>query len=102
MYNFIETSIMNNIAIALFVVEIFTYDHIITELLMTVPLITFESAIAGLLNISLKRIYKFEHENVIKYCIALYADMDNPSEYKVKPDFTETLEDYLEINSSLK
>jgi hypothetical protein len=67
MYNFIETAIKNNILIAMFIVEMFTYEHILHELLMTVSLITFETSIAGLVNASIEQVYQNEKENVSKY-----------------------------------
>ena len=67
LYNFIETAIENNIIIALYVAELFTYDHIISEFLMTVPLITFETVIAGLLSTAIKKIYENEEPYIKNY-----------------------------------
>lgn len=47
---FIQTAAVNNIAVSLFITQLFTYDHIITEMLMRVPLITFETSVASLVN----------------------------------------------------
>lgn len=87
MYNFITTSIANNIAIALFTIELFTYPHIITEMLMTVPLITFETAIAGIVTNSLIKLYPYEHLHIQNY---------------LRSTSTQSISDYLSPNKQWK
>ena len=99
MYNFIETAIDNNILIAMFVTELFTYDHIITEMLMTVPLITFETAIAGLVNASVKQLFKHEQDTIDEYCNTLFKEEDS-QDYALRDDYQTILETRLEIDTT--
>jgi hypothetical protein len=98
MYNFIETAIKNNIMIAMFIVEMFTYEHILHELLMTVSLITFETSIAGLVNASIEQVYQNEKENVSKYLSKITKET---SESRVlRSDVQKALETYLEAKEN--
>ena len=65
---------------------------------MTVALVTFESTIAGLLNISLRKLYKFEHENIIRYCKVLYTSGKEDAKYLPNPNIIDALEQFLEVD----
>ena len=65
---------------------------------MTVALVTFESAIAGLLNISLRKVYKFEHDNIIRYCRVLYTSREEDAKYLPNPNVIDALEKFLKVD----
>lgn len=98
-YNFIETAIANNVIIALFVAELFTYEHIVTEMLMKVPLITFETTIATLLNTSVKRLYEFEKDSIADYCKVI-QETDEEGQLKMKSNVKQALKEYLQVSNS--
>lgn len=99
-YNFIETTIKNNVAIAMFVIELFSYDHIIQELLMTVPLITLETSIASLVKTSMVQLYMYEEESISNYVQATLQQ--DEGSYSLKQPFAKSIENYIGVSTETK